>query len=93
MSIVSIIAALIGLAFAAGLAMHGPALLAQGIAKLVWTMGNARADRLVAALAAPRAQRDDRWAQTSKEDCKLLSATFAIAMDRTEMRSLLPSAI
>ena len=92
MTVFNIITVLIALGLAALVAVHAPRLVAMGVAKLVWHMGQARAERLINALMAPREQAVDRWARTSKEERKLLAAALKDTMSRTQMRSLLPQA-
>lgn len=85
---IAAVAAIVAAGFAA---MHTPRLLALGIAKLIWHMGHARGLRLNDVLMTQRPVPADRWARTSREDRQLLSRSFAAAMNRTQMRSLLPT--
>lgn len=88
---IEIIAIIAGLLAAAAVAMHGPQAIALGIAKIFWNIAQSKGERLAAVLVAPRTASNDRWAATSKEDRQLLARSLASAMNRTQMRSLLPA--
>lgn len=92
MSVFTIIAVVLGAAIAIAAITQGPALIALGIARALWSVAQSRGERLSAVLVTPRQAPADPWAATSKEDRQLLSRSLASAMNRTMMRSLLPSA-